>query len=343
VFRLKIVPLEQELELARDYLNERCLQVGHVLPLDEKLAGEYFPVGRSYLVLQGRRPMALFSYRPGVHKAVALARFRVVADSKIGLKKVVETVERTAMAQERFIVRTTVFGYAKERLRVIRSLGFRIGASLPEAVSLDGNRFDYHFVYKDLTSRYRFAVKRSYAKPGLYPSVEVMKAKSPRLKVRGYRPEDRSALDRFASHPMVFRGIGSGLFDSLYPWVGGSYQQMVNSGRVYPLVCEDETTREPVGILDLFRQSQDVMQHCMGLGMYVKPEYQGIGVGTMLIKNMKILAKRLNLSRVWLSAFEGNTQAERLYKKMGFVDCGRVPGWLQEGYVSEVFMTLKLV
>jgi GNAT superfamily N-acetyltransferase len=342
VFRLKIIPLEQEIEVARDYLNERCLQVGHVLPLDEKLASEYFPVGRSYLVLQGKRPVALFSYQPGVHKAGALARFRVVADSKIGLKEAVERIERTAMAQERFIVRTTVFGYAKDRLRALRSLGYRIGASLPEAVSLDGRRFDYHFVYKDLTGRYRFEVKRSYVKPGLYPSMEVAKANSPRLKVRGYRPEDRSGLDKFASHPMVFRGIGSGLFDGLYPWIGGSYQQMVDSGRVYPLVCEDEATDEPVGILDLFRQSQDVMQHCMGLGMYVKPEYQGIGVGTMLMENMKTLARRLNLSGVWLSVFEGNTQAERLYKKMEFVDCGKVPGWLQEGYISEVFMTLKL-
>ena len=62
----------------------------------------------------------------------------------------------------------------------------------------------------------------------------------------------------------------------------------------------------------------------------------------MLMENMKTLAKRLHLARVWLSVFEGNTPAEHLYKKMGFVECGKVPGWLQEGYVSEVFMTLKL-
>ena len=162
MFRLKIIPLEQEIEVARDYLNERCLQVGHVLPLDEKLASEYFPIGRSYLALRRQRPVALFSYQQGIHKAVALARFRVVADSKIGLKAAVENIERTAIAQERFITRTTVFSYAKDRLRSLRSLGSRVGASLPETVSLEGRRFDYHFVYKDLTGRYRFEVKRSY-------------------------------------------------------------------------------------------------------------------------------------------------------------------------------------
>jgi RimJ/RimL family protein N-acetyltransferase len=172
--------------------------------------------------------------------------------------------------------------------------------------------------------------------------VEVTKAKDPKLKVRGYHPEDRSELDRFASHPMVIRGIGSGLFEGLYPWMPGSYQQMVDSGKVYPLACVDESTGEPVGIVDLFKQTQDVMQHTMVVGIYVKPEYQGIGVGTMLMENMKTLAKRLHLSRVWLTVFEGNTPAERLYRKTGFVECGNVPGWLQEGYVSEIFLTLKL-
>jgi RimJ/RimL family protein N-acetyltransferase len=122
----------------------------------------------------------------------------------------------------------------------------------------------------------------------------------------------------------------------------GSYQQMVDSGKAYPLVCIDESTAKPVGILDLFKQTPDVMQHTMLVGMYVKPEYQGIGVGTMLMDNMKTLAKRLHLSRVWLTVFEGNTPAERLYRKIGFVECGKVPGWLQEGYINEIFMTLKL-
>ena len=48
---------------------------------------------------------------------------------------------------------------------------------------------------------------------------------------------------------------------------------MVTKGHVYAIVCEDETTGEPVGILDLSKQSADVMQHSMGLGMMVKPEY----------------------------------------------------------------------
>jgi ribosomal protein S18 acetylase RimI-like enzyme len=43
-----------------------------------------------------------------------------------------------------------------------------------------------------------------------------------------------------------------------------------------------------------------------------------------------------------LSVFEGNSPAQALYRKAGFEEYGRLPGWLQEGYVDEIFMTLKL-
>jgi len=97
-----------------------------------------------------------------------------------------------------------------------------------------------------------------------------------------------------------------------------------------------------VGILDLSRAGPDVMQHVMILGMYVRAEYQSLGVGTLLMDAMKTLAKRLNLSRVMLTVFEGNTPAEKLYAKAGFVECGRLPGWLQEGYINETYMVLQL-
>ena len=211
-----------------------------------------------------------------------MARFIAVTNSRTGLRECVGKVEETAMAQEKMIVHTSVPGYDKEKVGWLRSMGYAICASLPETVSLHGRRYDWHLLYRDLTGRYSFKVRRAYAKAGLYPQVEVRKPEKVKLKARGYRPEDREPLDRLASHQMVIRGIGSGVFEGLYPWPSGGYQAMVDSGRVYPIVCEDENTGQPVGLLDLWRHSQDLMQHTMMLGVIVGAEYHGMGVGTHL-------------------------------------------------------------
>jgi len=339
---LKILPIERDLAQARDYLNERSLQVGRILPIGDDLLGEFFATGSSYVLRRGRVVDALFSYNAGREKQAPTARFRVVTDSVSGLKEATRLVEETAVAGEKIVLRTNVFGYDKKRLQALKALGYVVGASLPGVVSLDGRRFDYHLLYKDLSSRYKSGIRRSYAKPGLYKAVEIEKAKTPKLKIRGYRSDDRPILDKFVTHQNVIRGIGSGVFEGLYPWPPSDYQRRVESKQIFPIVCEDELIREPVGVVDLFGSSAQVMQHSMGTGIYVRADYQGLGVGTMLMEASKTLAMRLHLGAVWLSVFEGNSPALALYRKAGFEESGSVPGWLQEGYVDEIFMTLKL-
>ena len=339
---MKVIPIEHEPARARDYLNDKSLQIGRILPAGDSLLGEYFATGSSFVLLKGRAVDALFSYNAGRDKQVPTARFRVVTDSVVGLREATRLVEETAVAGEKTVLRTNVFGYDKKRLQALKALGYTVGASLPGVVSLDGRRFDYHLLYKDLSSRYKSGVRRSYAKPGMYKGTEVEKAKTPKLKVRGYRFDDRPILDKFVTHQNVIRGIGSGVFEGLYPWPHGDYQRRVEAKQIFPIVCEDELIREPVGVVDLFGSSAEVMQHSMGTGIYVRADYQGLGVGTMLMEASKTLAMRLHLGRVWLSVFEGNSPALALYRKTGFEESGRVPGWLQEGYVDEIFMTLKL-
>ena len=326
----------------REYLNERNLQIGHVLPIGESLFKEYFPANSSFLVYRGRALDGLFTYRPGRDRAIPLVGFRVVTDSVSGLKEAVGRIEDTAVAEEKLVARTRVFGYDRKRLQALKALDYKVGASVPGAVSLDGKRFDLHFLYKELDERYRFQIRRNYAKPGLYPVLEVEKAKDPKLMVRGYRREDRPLLDKAATHLNVIRGIAAGLFQGSLPWAPGTYQEWVDKREVFPLVCEDESSGEPVGLLDLFKTDEEVMQHMMVLGMYVRAEYHGLGVGTLLMDSMKTLARRLNLSRIMLTVLEGNIPAEKLYRKAGFVECGKLPGWLQEGYINETYMVLQL-
>ena len=339
---MKIVPLEHDPAQALGYLNDRSLQIGHILPIGASLLKDHFASGNSFLLLKGKTIDAIFSYQPGRDKHTPTTRFRVVTDSLLGIKEATRIVEETALAEERIVVTTTAFGYDKKRLQALKALGYTVGASLPGTVSLDGRRFDYNILFKDLSVAYKSRNPRGYARPGLYKRVEAEKAKTPKLKVRGYRREDRPLLDKFIAQHNVLRGLAGGLFEGLYPWPQGGYQQRVESGHLFPIVCEDELIREPVGVVDLSRSSAQVMQHSMGLGIAVRAEYQGLGVGTMLMEAAKTLGMRLHLARLWLGVFDGNTPAIQLYRKVGFEESGRVPGWLQEGYVDEIFMTLKL-
>lgn len=339
---MRLTPLDQDLDAGRKYLNDRSLQIGHVLPLSEETFKEYFHENNSFLLYSVRAVDALFSFSPGREKWTPRADFVVVTDSLAGLKEAIARIEDMAVAQERLVLRTRIFGYDRKRLQALKALGYKIGASIPGAVSLDGKRFDLHYLYKELDDRYHFGVRRSYAKPGLYPIIEVEKAKNHRLRLRGYRREDRPFMNKAASHLNVIRGIANGVFEGAVPWSPGTYEEWFDKRQVFPIVCEDEAIGEPVGLLDLSRLDPDVMQHVMILGMYVRAEYQGLGVGTQLMDAMKTLARRLNLSKVMLTVFEGNTAAEKLYRKVGFVECGKLPGWLQEGYIDETYMVLPL-
>src|SRR5207245_10831282 len=144
------------------------------------------------------------------------------------------------------------------------------------------------------------------AKPRIYPILGFDRAKNQRLVLRGYRKEDRPFMNKAATHLNVMRGIASGVFEGSVPWSPGTYEEWFDKHRVFPIVCEDESIGEPVGLLDLYSVDPDGMQHVMILGMYVKAEYQGLGVGTLLMDAMKTLGKRLHLSRVILTVVEGN-------------------------------------
>src|SRR5207245_7029718 len=116
----------------------------------------------------------------------------------------------------------------------------------------------------------------------------------------------------------VIRGIGSGVFEGLYPWPPGDYQRRVEAKQIFPIVCEDELIREPVGVVDLFGSSAQVMQHSMGTGICVRADYQGLGVGAMLMEASKILATRLDLGRDCGSVFKASSSALPLYRKTEF-------------------------
>lgn len=81
------------------------------------------------------------------------------------------------------------------------------------------------------------------------------------------------------------------------------------------------------------------------LGISVVKDFRNEGLGNVLIKELLGLAKeRLGLKIVTLAVFENNRRARHFYRKIGFVECGRIPkGIYYRGeYIDSVMMCLEL-
>lgn len=87
-------------------------------------------------------------------------------------------------------------------------------------------------------------------------------------------------------------------------------------------------------------------KHIGGFGITVAKEYRGEGIGKILmdlviqesIKNIK------DLKIIELEVFANNPIAQNLYKKIGFVEFGCLPGGLKrrDEFVDEIFMYKKV-
>ncbi|OZI64524.1 GNAT family N-acetyltransferase [Bordetella genomosp. 11] len=80
--------------------------------------------------------------------------------------------------------------------------------------------------------------------------------------------------------------------------------------------------REVVGWCDIVPLSQQGFTHTGVLGMGVHPEWRGKGIGKALLTATLAAAATLQLTRVELEVYAGNTVARALYQSCGFVEEG---------------------
>ena len=77
------------------------------------------------------------------------------------------------------------------------------------------------------------------------------------------------------------------------------------------------------------------------LGMSIRQKYTGLGLGSFMMKLALEQAKTNGFEQVELGVYADNERAQYLYKKMGFVECGRTPHAfkLPDGtYIDEILM-----
>jgi RimJ/RimL family protein N-acetyltransferase len=81
--------------------------------------------------------------------------------------------------------------------------------------------------------------------------------------------------------------------------------------------------------------------HVGGIGIVIKQGYRDVGIGTEIMRAQIDLAKKMGLKVLTLTVFASNERAIHVYRKVGFVQTGKIPRkYFKDGiYIDEVIMT----
>jgi putative acetyltransferase len=133
--------------------------------------------------------------------------------------------------------------------------------------------------------------------------------------VRHAEPDDYQALHRIFSGPKAIAGTMQLPLPSAEAW----RKRLVESpeGLFSLVACVDD---EVIGSLGLETSpTRWRMRHVGSIGMAVRDDWQGKGVGTALMEAALDLADNwLNLTRIELRVYVDNSAAVALYKNFGF-------------------------
>lgn len=158
--------------------------------------------------------------------------------------------------------------------------------------------------------------------------------------IRRATPDDAEALQRIFDAPRALWGTLQ------IPYMSADQRRkrlMELDHSSYPLVAIVEG--EVVGQLTLHSAGNSPRRrHAAALGMAVRDDWQGRGIGTAMMRACLDLADNwLNLRRVELEVFVDNEPAIRLYRKFSFKVEGRLVGYaFRDGEYADVYVMARL-
>lgn len=160
------------------------------------------------------------------------------------------------------------------------------------------------------------------------------------IQIRRTEPSDAEAMARIMSGPRALRGT----LQIPYPSVEGWRKRLAEPPEgFYSLVACVES--EVVGTLGLETfPSRPRRRHVGKIGMAVRDDWQGKGVGTALMQAAVDMAdKWLNLLRLELEVYVDNEPAIKLYKKFGFeVEGTGKRADFRDGKYVDIYMVARL-
>lgn len=157
--------------------------------------------------------------------------------------------------------------------------------------------------------------------------------------VRRAEPNDYEAVRQIYLHPKAMWGTLQMPFPSAEIW----RKRLADppDGMFMLLACVEE---EVVGNLGLTQPNSPRRRHVGQIGMAVRDDWQGRGIGTALMQAAVDLADNwLNLSRLELEVYTDNEPAIKLYKKFGFeIEGTQLRFAFRDGQYVDSYMMARL-
>jgi L-phenylalanine/L-methionine N-acetyltransferase len=136
------------------------------------------------------------------------------------------------------------------------------------------------------------------------------------IKIRRAEPADAEAMRKIFESPKVIYGTLQLPFPSTENWRKRLAEPTDGAFNLIAFVNDDAVGQSGLYTFPNYPRRRHVGQ----IGMGVRDDWQGKGVGSALMQAMIDLAdKWLNLSRLELEVYTDNEAAIHLYKKFGFV------------------------
>ncbi|MEM3580581.1 MAG: GNAT family N-acetyltransferase [Candidatus Bathyarchaeia archaeon] len=128
--------------------------------------------------------------------------------------------------------------------------------------------------------------------------------------------------------------------DEEIEWLSGVFKRL-EKGEIYCVAAEVDG--HLVANSEVMKGT-GYSRHVGFIGIAIKKGFRGIGIGTEMMKALEEHARKIGLKVLTLAVFANNQHAINLYKKMGFIETGRVPKrFFKDGaYIDEIIMTKML-